>query len=1055
MARVFVSYAREDGKEFAELLVAKLQGHEVWFDRRDLVPGIEWEHAIEEGIERCDVFLAVLTRAYQRAEFARLELAYAWDARKSILPLHFHPDAATGIRLKLTQWIDFSDPAAEEQRLRELHEQVDLLARGGSVAARDLRAGRWDAVQGHTAAQSRGVVQDLVRTDLYVARESAETQFSAFLESEAAAMLVVGDSGVGKTSLLCHWALELLGQGHAVLFYDCSALADTAVEQEIARDLGIADPNALEELEAAASAAGKKAFFLFDSIGDYRGAETNGPQVLLRSIHRLAGSVHAENVRVLASCNTATWSRLQRAGPLKLGRSRYFHAGDEPFLRLGTFSDAERDEAYRVYRKAFDLFSELEALPAPVRERLREPVLLRMTAEVYRGVPQPLLSVNLGTRIYRQYVEERVTAPAEQLLVDELAEEMLRVHNSALSMLDLARHEQLRPQILTDDPLSPYAQLVDRGVLQELSDLRTGVLIRFSHTRVAAYAIAKHYLPRKVGEAIEELLSKVTQFPLAWEAAKTLLLLSGENAALIELAASRGLDQRELTVEALVELHAENEARACEVLQALLDGTSEEGRRTALKAAYNIGPAARDFFMRAARAGEPSMRESVKDTLYLIWRNESPAGRSSVTDTFYLIWRRAPGFTNALLRDLIAEVSLLHPKKSLPILTFALDLIIAIYMNHCEDEDVLDQTAALVHELAVKRLHVHRFPKKLVSGLVRAFTSSYGRPLLEWMMFAEAAPVQEFFRLPMEQRAALSRIADAFDPAVDLSASQEDLTAMLAAEMPIFNGPAAMAIAVHAAHDLAGTEPLIRRLWKAGGAKERLWILAAFSVLHKGTPQEWTPLLEELTRRYVDDHRQDFLGEASRLPGGLDVVLLPLGLAYGKAGSPMPLFEELLKNALDEGNTAMASRIISALAGVGFYYPEALFDVLRPAFAQLEREDVAAALVTTLATVRTLHFDAVDHFLGSVSAPETLRRSIDAAADVALVHRYIRVLGFYNNAVFLTLHYPRMRRELSTGALKRLAAAPTPYAFITDHSLAALAMMQDAKYQLKEWTLPD
>ncbi|HEX6086297.1 MAG TPA: TIR domain-containing protein [Thermoanaerobaculia bacterium] len=1079
MARVFISYAREDGKPFAESLAAALQDHEVWFDRRDLTPGVSWEHEIEQGIERCDVFLAVLTRAYRRAEFARLELAYAWDRRKPLLPLHYHGDAAAGIRLGLTQWIDFSDPAATGQSLQTLREQIDLLARGGSVAARDLHAGRWDAVHAHAAARSREVVEDLVRTDLYVRRNDAEEQFRRFVESDDAALLLIGDTGAGKTTLLAQWTLELLREKHAVLLYDCSALSDTDIEEEIARDMG-----PLEEIETAAAQAGKKAFILFDSIGDYRGAEENGAQVLMRSIHKLAGRVHAAQLRVVVSCNAATWTRLRRGAPLTLGRSRWFHIGDEPFLRLGPFSDAERDEAYRVYRKAFDLHSELEALPPAVKERLREPALLRMTAEVYRGVKQPLLAANLGMRIYRKYFDERVTTPAAQALVDDLAAEMLRTNNSALSMLELARHERLRGELLSDDPQSSFARLLDRGVLQELPDLRAGSLIRFSHTRIGAYAIARHLavedrqssLPGQAGlpvlHAIDELLAKVTQFPLAWDAAKSLLLLGGSDDALTALAASRGLEQRELAVEALIELHAEEEQRACALLQKLLDQPSEEGRRTAFKAAYNIGPAARDFFMRAAREGDPSMRDSVKDTLYLIWRNESPAGRRSVTNTFYLIWRRAPGFTNDLLRSLLAEISYLHPKKLAPLLTFALDLIIAIYMNHCEDEDVLDQTSSLVHELAVKRLRLHLVPKTLLSGVVRALTSSYGRPLLDWMMFADAAPVQEFFRLPAEQRALLSRIGDALDPVADPAASYADVTAMLRDPMPIFNGPAAMAIAVHAARDFARAEPLIRRLWDEGGAKERLWILAAFSVLHKGTPKEWIALLEELTRRYVTGHRAELLGESSRLPGGLDVLLLPLGLAYGKEGSSMPLFDELLKQALDTEDLPLASRIISALAAVGFYYPDALFDVLRPVFkmwgglqpaeprglkpaAHPRREELSAALVTTLATVRTLHFDAVDHFLHAVQAPESLRRAIDTAADVALVHRYISVLGFYNNAVYLTLHYPRMRRELSTGALKRLAAAPTPYAFVTDHSLAALRMLLDAKFQLKEWTRPE
>ena len=67
-------------------------------------------------------------------------------------------------------------------------------------------------------------------------------------------------------------------------------------------------------------------------------------------------------------------------------------------------------------------------------------------------------------------------------------------------------------------------------------------------------------------------------------------------------------------------------------MRQMLLGSAEEGpRRTALKAAYNIGPEARDIFLRAAIDGEPALRESVRNTLYLIWRNESPAARRNAS----------------------------------------------------------------------------------------------------------------------------------------------------------------------------------------------------------------------------------------------------------------------------------------------------------------------------------------------------------------------------------------------------------------------------------------
>ncbi len=1058
MPRVFISYAREDGREFAEDLVAKLPGHDVWLDRRKLAPGVDWLDEIETAIDSSEVFLAVLTRAYGRAEFARLELARAWGKRKPILPLRFDPQADSGTRLLLTQWIDFTDPAAKDERLRLLMEQIELLAQGGSMAARDLRAGRWDAVQARTAAQSREVTGNVFRADLYVRREAAEQELVRFLESSAAALLLIGDAGAGKTSLLSHWTLELLGQGHAVLLYDCSALADADVEEEIARDLGMSRDEALEEIEAAAAQAAKKVFFVFDSIGDYRGTEQNGAQVLLRSINRMAGRIRAEHARVIASCNTATWSRLLRVGPLTLGRGRYFRSGDEPFLRLGPFTDAERDEAYNRYRNAFGLSSELGALPHAIRERLREPVLLRLTAEVHGGSGKPLLPVHLGIAIDQAFFEERVLSNAEQALVDQIAQTMVEKQNSALSMEDVKGQELLRNEILPDDPLSSYGQLLDRGVLQELRDLRAGFLIRFAHTRLAAYAIARHFLrrPQTVAQSVEELLGLATEFPLAWDAALALLRLSKDASTVAALARSHGVDHRELAVQALVALHAEDAPATCTLLQTLIDEPSEEGRRTALKAAYHIGPEARDFFLRAAIDGAPSMRDSLKNTLYLIWRNESDAGRSSVADTFYLLWRHAPGFTYALLGSLLAEIRLWKVAELKAIVGFVVSLVMTIYVNHCDDEEVLDRTTALIHELTVERLPFRLLAQKPMAAVfVPVLTRYYGKQILSWIMFSDDVPPEAFFRLPAEQRASLSRMARALDPDADLEAWHDDLAAMLAAELPVFSGPAALAIAVHAIRDLGKTEPLVRRLWEESGAKARLWILLAFSVLLKATPPEWLPLLEELTRRYVDEHRDVFLGPASRPTGNLDIVLLPLGLAYGKAGSPMPLFEELLKDALAKGDTVLAARIVAGLAAVGFYYPHALFDVLRPAFARLGDEAVAGALVTALATVRTLYADAVDHFLTTVDAPEAFRRQIDACAEVTLVQRYIRVLGFYNNAVYITLYYPRMRKVLSAGALELLATAPTPYAFITDHTLNALRMLRDANFDIREWTRPE
>jgi hypothetical protein len=531
--------------------------------------------------------------------------------------------------------------------------------------------------------------------------------------------------------------------------------------------------------------------------------------------------------------------------------------------------------------------------------------------------------------------------------------------------------------------------------------------------------------------------------------AKTLLLISGDRAALTALATSSDSERRELAAEALVELHAEDAAAARELLQSLFAQDREEGRRTALKAAYNIGPTAQDFFLRAANEGAPSMREAVRNTLYLIWRRQT-------TEAFYLIWKQAPEFTYDILSRLVDELRPRNLLRAPAIFSFVVDLTVTIYINHCDDPTVSAKTSDLLHKLWIDRLHLDvpgSWFEKIISSLLGAV---FGRQILDFMLFSQQLTAQAFFALPQEERDRLGRIGDAFDPAADIHAVHDDLVVLLQSGVSVFSGSAAMAVAVHACSDFARTRPLNEALWSEVGATGRLWLLAGFSVLIKGTPDEWVELLTTLTRSYLTDHADRFRGDASRLGQELDVVFLPLGLAYGKRGVPsMPFFEELLQKALGDGDTALLTRSVAALSVVGFYYPEGMFEALRPLMAKLGDGAIRSAVVANLATVRTLHFDAVDRFLGSAGAPDDLRHDIDAAADVELVRRYIRILGYYNNAVHFTLNYPRMRKPLSTGALKLLATARDANQFVADYTATSMRMLREADFRVLKWTEPE
>jgi WD40 repeat protein len=88
VADVFISYARRD-EEFVERLREALaeNGKDVWVDREDIGPAVEWRREIELGIEGADIFAFVITPDALRSEPCRREREYAVEKNKRIVPL--------------------------------------------------------------------------------------------------------------------------------------------------------------------------------------------------------------------------------------------------------------------------------------------------------------------------------------------------------------------------------------------------------------------------------------------------------------------------------------------------------------------------------------------------------------------------------------------------------------------------------------------------------------------------------------------------------------------------------------------------------------------------------------------------------------------------------------------------------------------------------------------------------------------------------------------------------------------------------------------------------
>lgn len=1085
MARLFISYARSDGAQLAERLEVDLRAsdHEPWRDRSEIQSGQDWARTIEDAIDRCEAMIAVLTSGSYRSEICRGEQQRALRKQKRLFPLLAQKDADRPIFLEARHYLDFSDVGRYKFSYEDLLKQIqnaagvswnDLPARfqdllSGEIPVRSAgvllqrQEAQWSDVCAIAAAQRARFLEALsprqgsagiFEPDLYIARTEAERELEAFLGSNARALLLIGSSGVGKTNLLCKWSDAQSAAGHVALIYSCDRFATADVERELLRDLGLEEPGALPQalahLDALAGERARRLIFVFDGINDFRGSGAgNDQQQLLTSIDAFVARLPGDNLRVVLSCSTASWRRLERLGA-RLTWGRYHRTrSEEPFVLLKSFDNDEAGAAFEAYRKFFGLTLTASDLPYTLRVRLRDPLVLRLLAETHRSgrVSTP----TLDTQVFARYYEDRVRRREDQYFVDTLVEEMWTQASATLPIQSLAGHPVLGQAVRSDDAGSSYNRLLDEGVLLEVSgDLYQDDLVRFTYPLVGAYVLARRRSREKalLRETLGKLVEQADKFPLAWDAAVILLAMQSSLDAYVEFAGASDPDRRELACASLVRLHDSDREQASRILQGLLDSDSPAQQRTALRASFTIGPGARDLILRAAVSKSKAVQQAVKDTLFLIWSGGSGEGNAS---TIYVLWRHAQDFTHELMRDLVARISYGKPLELFRISPFVLSWCITLYINHCERPDVARQVTDLFYDLFVGQLHLDKL-QRVPRLIVRVFASAGTGPVIEETSMEDPAI---FFARPASERSVLASAAQLVDPAADFLASEDLILRMLGSDVNAQRLTATLVLAIHSYADFARSEPLHRRLFEKLGAEGRLWQLTGFSVLLPATPAEWIPLLEDMTRRIYAEHA-DVASGRTGLPKGLDILLVPLGLAYGKRGVTMPLIAELLAAELATGDHERIARLVARLGPVGFYNPKGVLGVLQPHLNALAALDgTRDALLTALATTRTVHLDVVDECIVDAGLDESFHRQLVACTDTDLISRFMFTIGLYNNAVHQCLFYPRMRRGLTIFPLERLAQAASAPEVITDFVMEGLRMAREVDFRLLEWTRPD
>ena len=273
------------------------------------------------------------------------------------------------------------------------------------------------------------------------------------------------------------------------------------------------------------------------------------------------------------------------------------------------------------------------------------------------------------------------------------------------------------------------------------------------------------------------------------------------------------------------------------------------------------------------------------------------------------------------------------------------------------------------------------------------------RPVMNAFQYTETTPSYREAYATDADKERLKRVLYLIEPGSDLSPELDNIADMLQSEVPLVNLLAALPLVVQAYDNFDATKPLMRQLFEQVNGHGRLWIIISLAVQFKDTPDQWVELLEEFTRRLITENEETYYGERGRFFEQFDIVLVPLGLAYGKQGTSMPLFENMVREGIAGEQWPRLTRTLEALGPVGFYYPRATFRTLAAAIDDFTHEEVQNMLVEPLALMLILHMDEVDTFLEYINASEDFRQRVVIATDIRGVSNYVYRLGIYNSTV--------------------------------------------------------